>query len=276
MDLYQTALDLQAAGLCVIPLWPRSKRPALPTWRPYQTRRPEPAELRSWFARPGRNLAVVCGQVSAPAGLSLAVLDFDRPGFDAWAAEHPDIAENTWISATGREGGRHVWLLAPGQVRSTAFDYGEIKAEGGYIVAPPSIHPNGLPYRWLRRQGQILIVEDLRTLGLGVEQPKRQPAIPHAAAAAPGEDKSPLDNGATPERLLGMALQRVGPGKRNIVGFWLAAQLRDNGYARAWATSIMLSYQSAVAALGDHPYTEAEALRTLASAYSTPPREPWR
>jgi len=271
--MLQAALDLQAAGLCVIPLGERSKRPAV-AWKLYQTRRPCMIELRRWFVCP-RNLAVVCGQVSGPQGLSLAVLDFDRPGFDGWAAEYPDVVENTWISATGRDKGRHVWLLVPGQVRSVTFDYGEVKAEGGYVVAPPSIHPNGKPYRWLRRQGEILVVEDPRALGLGMrEHPtaQRNPMVSELSV----KDGSPLGNGATPERLLDMALRRAVYGTRNSVGFWLAAQLRDNGYPMAWAQEIMLSYQAAMATLGDHAYTEVEALRTLESAYSTPPREPWR
>lgn len=278
--MLREALELHQAGLCVVPLLERSKRPALASWKPYQRRRPESEELVRWFARGDRNLAVVCGQVSGRPGQSLAVLDFDRPGFETWAAEHAEIVEDTWLSASGREGGRHVWLLVPGGTPGATFGYGEVKAEGGYIVAPPSQHPGGRRYRWLQRGGRIAAVGDLSILGLETARAqigyRTQWQAPNAFCAAnQRKQRGGLRVSATPERLLIMALQRVAYGTRNSMGFWLAVQLRDNGYDRAAATNVMLRYQAAVAGWGEHAYTVAEALRTLRSAFSRPAREPW-
>ena len=266
--MLQTALDLQAAGLCVIPLRERSKRPA-GTWKAYQAHQPSVPDLRRWFGHSQRNLAVVCGQVSGPEGLSLAVLDFDRPGFDGWAADHPEIAMNTWISASGRQGGRHVWLLVPGEVPSTVFAYGEVKAEGGYIVAPHSIHPNGKPYRWLHRQDQILVVETLQGLGLGVKRRQELPAGALPPVLAMADEK-------LIQQILAMAIQRASNGSRNHTGFWLAAQLRDNGADYEQAKRVLFDYHGAVTNLGDHPYRLGEAWGSLRSAYSSPPRQPWQ
>jgi hypothetical protein len=77
--------------------------------------------------------------------------------------------------------------------------------------------------------------------------------------------------------LLWRALARVAPGRpngRNDTGLWLACQLRDNGCTESQAAAVMCSYASRVP-LGPHPYTEDEALATLASAYLRPRREPW-
>ena len=266
--MLQQALNLHAAGLCVIPLGARSKRPQM-AWKPYQTRRPGEGELQRWFARGRRNLAVVCGQVSAPDGHSLVVLDFDRPGFDGWAAEHPEIAGHTWLSASGRGEGRHLWLLVPGQVNGTTFDLGEVKGEGGYVVVPPSIHPNGKPYRWLRRQGDLLAVEDLQDLGLGIKMRAPEP-VRDLPPAVDSVDEEVL------QQILGLATQRASNGSRNHTGFWLAAQLRDNGLPPEQARRVLFDYQQSVGNWGDHPYTLREAWLSVRSAYGSPPRQPWR
>ena len=280
--MLQEAMDLLEAGLCVIPLRERSKRPALASWKPYQESRPDAQDLHRWFASGGRNLAVVCGEVSGPPGLGLAVLDFDRPGFETWAEEHREIVKDTWISATGRRDGRHVWLLVPSGTNSSTFDDGEVKAEGGYIVAPPSLHPGGRRYRWLQRGCQMATVGDLSILGLEIAHPGREgqgglregdPRGLDAWESSGVRDRA--GKGASPERLLGMALQRASYGSRNSVGFWLALQLRDNGWDEASAANIMLRYQAAVTDLGEHANSVAEALQTLRSAYNHPPREPW-
>jgi len=56
----------------------------------------------------------------------------------------------TWTSNTGG-GGNHLIFRHPGyQVRNrTGFMPGlDIRGDGGYIVAPPSIHKSGKPYEW--------------------------------------------------------------------------------------------------------------------------------
>jgi AAA domain len=74
------------------------------------------------------------------------------------------------------------------------------------------------------------------------------------------------------------ALQRAAiekDGGRNDTGLWLACQLRDNGYSAGEAESAMQQYAAAVGSGGDHEYTEAEAVATVQSAFSRPPRQGW-
>ncbi len=62
-------------------------------------------------------------------------------------------------------------------------------------------------------------------------------------------------------------------GSRNAAGLWLAAQLRDERYSQEEAEPFLLGFQGRVTDAKPKPYTREEALRSLASAYSRPPRE---
>jgi hypothetical protein len=79
--------------------------------------------------------------------------------------------------------------------------------------------------------------------------------------------------------LIGRALSRVSSEGRNNAGFWLACQLRDNGYSQAEAETRMREYADAVPATNmkgqAEPYTHTEALTSLQQAYAAPRREPW-
>lgn len=132
-------LDL---GWSVIPLR-RDKRPYLP-WQTYQTRRPDPDELSSWWQRwPEANVGVVTGTVSG-----ILVLDTDGPdGEAALAGRHlpptPTARTGKGIHRYYRHPGRHV----PNAVR--LLNGVDLRADGGYVVAPPSVHPSGKHYEWV-------------------------------------------------------------------------------------------------------------------------------
>lgn len=139
-DLPTAARRYLALGFSVIPL--RGKVPVV-TWREYQRRKPSPDELRRWVRRGlFQNVGIVCGEVSG----NLAVLDFDAPDAHAsFCARFPDLAE-TYTVATGG-GGWHVYLRADVLPPSQRGDGIELRANGHQVVVPPSIHPNGQPYR---------------------------------------------------------------------------------------------------------------------------------
>lgn len=157
---YETALEWHRRGCCVIPLSPRTKRPAV-KWKPYQTERPREADLRHWFLHRGLNLAVIFGDISK----GLGSVDFDDlAGYDAWAAAFPALAASLPTVATRR--GRHVYFRAtPDSVRrlreglgkrpdahgALQRPCGELRLGCGcYSVLPPSSHPSGFEYHWLR------------------------------------------------------------------------------------------------------------------------------
>lgn len=72
--------------------------------------------------------------------------------------------------------------------------------------------------------------------------------------------------------LLDTALSKAKQGNRNETGLWLACQLRDSGYTEAETKNVMLDYASQVHGDGADPYTRAEAMATLKSAFSKPAR----
>ena len=56
----------------------------------------------------------------------------------------------TLISTTGN--GRHIWFVARDPIPCSTAKIGagiDVKADGGYVAAPPSIHPNGKIYQWI-------------------------------------------------------------------------------------------------------------------------------
>ena len=108
------------------------------------------ATIRSlWASHPNANVAIAAGSVSG-----LAVLDVDgEEGLKSLRrleAEHVPLPQ-TLISKTGG-GGRHVYFRCPvGPFKSrTRIAPGlDIRANGTYVVAPPSRHSSGEAYAWL-------------------------------------------------------------------------------------------------------------------------------
>lgn len=143
------ALDYWRRGWSVLALRPRDKRPLFP-WEILQQERAGEASVRHWFeSRPDANLGIVTGALSR-----LVVLDVDpaHGGEDSLLSleqEHGPLPA-TVEAATG-SGGRHLYFRHPGAVlrnRAGLRPGLDLRGDGGYIVAPPSIHPNGRPYRW--------------------------------------------------------------------------------------------------------------------------------
>lgn len=145
----RAALAYLARGWSVMPVRPREKRP-LVAWQAYQTAPPTEDEVRAWFARwPDANVAIVTGRVSG-----LVVLDVD-PQHEGEASlaelerEHGPLPMT--VEAVSGGGGRHLYFAHPGgeiHNRAGLAPGIDLRGDGGLIVAPPSIHPSGRPYRW--------------------------------------------------------------------------------------------------------------------------------
>lgn len=138
-----------ARGWSVVPILPRGKRPLVP-WQEYQRRLATRDEVGDWYARwPDAGVAIVTGAVSA-----LVVLDVDtrHGGDDTLAALEREFGSlpHTVEAITGG-GGRHIYFTHPdGELRNRAgLAPGlDLRAEGGLVVAPPSVHATGQRYAW--------------------------------------------------------------------------------------------------------------------------------
>jgi len=137
-------------GLSVIPLKYKDKAPLIP-WKEYQERKPTIEEIEKWFGdNKPKNIGIVCGKVSG----NLVVLDFDnKEELSKFIVELPrgvyEKIEKTMRVETGK--GYHIYLRLPENMNIRTIprvkDGVDIKGEGGYVVAPPSIHPSGKTYQ---------------------------------------------------------------------------------------------------------------------------------
>jgi hypothetical protein len=98
-------------------------------------------------------------RTGAPSGV--VVIDVDPPGIGTMRILVSDgVLPRTLAAVTGR-GGYHLDYGHPGgKIMSGAGKGGpgvDVKADGGYVVAPPSVHPvTRRPYRWLGSPGDDL------------------------------------------------------------------------------------------------------------------------
>lgn len=108
----------------------------------------DPNVLAAWFERERWNVGIATGAVSG-----IVVLDIDpRHGGEealvALEAEHGPLPP-TWRFLTGGDGEHIVFRHPGGTVKNSAGRIGpgiDVRGDGGYIVAPPSLHISGRPY----------------------------------------------------------------------------------------------------------------------------------
>jgi Bifunctional DNA primase/polymerase, N-terminal len=161
----QTGLTLLRAGLSVIPIGAH-KRPAIASWKAYQTRLPTPEEWIAWAASRRCGLAVVLGPVSGNAeAIEIDDTSVLRPWYDLVEAAAPGLIAHLVIVQTPTHG-RHLYYrcpviqgnqkLAVNAQRQTMM---ETRGAGGYTLIPPSpawCHPENKPY--VLRQGDLAAI----------------------------------------------------------------------------------------------------------------------
>jgi hypothetical protein len=147
-EVLEAALALAAEGIAVFPLKYATKEPEARS-RGFYDATTNPATIRRWFGgKFKRNLGARTGQASG-----VWVLDEDELGALAALVENHGPLPTTRESTTGR--GRHLWFrttplpIPSRQGKGRIWPGIDIKAEGGYVVVPPSIHPDGPAYHWV-------------------------------------------------------------------------------------------------------------------------------
>jgi len=146
-DLGTAALEYAERDWPVFPLVPRGKPPL--TKRGFQDATTDLDIVRAWWsATPDANIGLATGS-------TFDVLDVDGDsGVQSlrafWTARDISYHHAGPVSLTGR--GWHFFFAATGRSNGARLLGEESKLDfrgtGGYVVAPPSVHPLGHQYRW--------------------------------------------------------------------------------------------------------------------------------
>lgn len=135
------AFDYVEAGCSIIPT--QSKKPNGVRWEIYQHRRARNGEVNYWFSS-GKmgGIGLVCGEVSG----NLVVLDVDNMNACREFERSFPLLKETLTIRSGSYRGRHYYFYADTLPLNTWLQGVELRADGAYVVAPPSMHPCGNRY----------------------------------------------------------------------------------------------------------------------------------
>jgi replicative DNA helicase len=138
-------------GWAVFPLKPKDKKP-LKDSNGFKDATTDPEKLKAWWGtHPDYNLGIATGETS---GLLVIDIDMGHDGEESLTALETEYGPmpKTITARTGG-GGRHLLYKMPdADIRISAGKLGkglDIRANGGYIAAAPSLHPSGARYVWI-------------------------------------------------------------------------------------------------------------------------------
>ncbi len=117
-------------------------------WKPLQEKKLSPEQLAEWFTRhPDAHIGQVTGKISGDV-----IIDLDTPeAIEAFDDRYPG-ARNTIRAKTGK--GEHLYYRYPPRVARIKTSAGllapdtDMRAEGGIVILPPSLHKSGKQYSW--------------------------------------------------------------------------------------------------------------------------------
>lgn len=137
----ESAVSYFYEGLSVIPL---SGKQCLTKWGRYQDECAIP-ETINWWAKNNvlDNVGIVCGAVSK----NLVVMDLDgQAAIETFERQFPYLLD-TFTVLTGSGKGKHLYFRVDDLPPTNRITYPnhqgiELRANGCYVVAPPSLHPD--------------------------------------------------------------------------------------------------------------------------------------
>jgi len=209
-DLLEAAFAYADHGWPVFPCR-ADKRPR--TEHGFKDASSDPAVIEEWWRRwPAASIGIAAGAAG------LVVIDIDvkngAPGADSWQALVAAGGEGLDDTASARtpSGGRHLYYRAPEvEIASSAGRLApgiDVRAAGGYVIAPPSVGPGTVAYEWLAGHG-----------------PERLRALPSALAGR-------LSEAQVLERPLAACDERILSGERNSTLASVAGGLRAQGLSQ--------------------------------------------
>ena len=237
------AIEYAGKGMAVFPLKPRDKKPL--TKHGVNDATTDFDTITKWWKKnPNANIGIACGQVSG----GLLVIDLDErangvSGFDSlheWESEHGELPE-TARTITGK-GGSHILYRVDHKEnnRVDLLEGVDVRSDGGYIVAPPSIHPNGNRYEWEYDPEEYDIREADETV---------------MELLSIGKKKVDVDKFTSPDK--------IPDGKRNDTIYKVACSLQAKGLGDG---AILAACRAENQSMCDPPLTDEEVDKIVESA----------
>jgi hypothetical protein len=234
LALQDAALKYAARGWPVFPCSAKGKTPL--TTHGLKDASTHREHVRAWWkCWPQANIAIVTGPASG-----LLVIDLDGPGgrrsWERLTAAHGRVS--TLVSLTGG-GGVHALFAYPDGVElgNTAGRLGagiDTRGQGGYIIAPPSLHASDRRYRWLGSCDVAPAVaaaqETLWRRPAPLPPWLLEPLLPPKPPVTPLAQ--PAAGDGEPGRLAAYVAQQP-QGNRNCALYWAACTLLEHGHRGA-------------------------------------------
>lgn len=210
--------------------------------------------IREWWRHwPDANVGIVTGAKSG-----FFVLDIDTGGEESLKElekQHGPLPDTVEASTGG--GGRHILLKHPGGIvknRAKIAPGLDVRGDGGYIVAPESLHSSGKRYEWAKSPSEADLAPCPGWLFKMIQKPS-------------GRKKAGFKSDGRLAHL--KALEGVPEGMRNDTVYRCAWSLRAKGLAIEETKVLALKAGEKC----DPPLSEDEVLKTVESAYKYPPKE---
>ena len=242
-SMLEDAINYRRAGFSVIPIKPRDKRPLI-QWEQYQSEAPTEQQIQEWFAKwPDANMALVTGAIS-----DCVVIDIDTEQAKAKLKNFVDDFDLAGVPRSKTGKGWQLFFKHPAVPipnRAGLIPGLDTRGDGGYVVAPPSIHPNGKQYRW--------------EVPLNGKLPELPKPLLKLIQAAPSAEQGPRERFDTASALAG-----VPEGKRDQTIFQLACKLRSADVPQ----NITEGLVTEAARNCQPPFDEQKALAKVRGAYS--------
>lgn len=183
LTLRTAALAYLRRGWSVFPLAVKGKTPLnnfqVKTFQ--RERKATPHEIIHWWRFVSFNIAIATGAIS---GLIVWDCDTEQAFTQTLKREFPD----TPIARTGK--GYHIYFQYPDFPvgnRAAILPGVDVRGDGGYVVAPPSVHPFGACYQWLNEKAPVApaptwILDILKATKHTTTVPQNKPEIGNTTA----------------------------------------------------------------------------------------------
>ena len=276
---FDYALEYYHKNFSIIPIKDKDKKPAIQSWEGNKTKRADEKQIREWFlnGKSSYNIAIVTGSIS-----QIVAFDIDgdaaKEHFDHTVKELDDDTVKAFIhNTTSMKTGSSNTNLIIGFERQD-FQEGEqiknavlwhsnggkhaeirLKAEGGYIIVPPSIHPNGNSYELLNGiSPAVLSRKHLEMLIAALRSGRKEI---RSSSSSGNKDNFYQLNDEAVNTIISIFKPYYKCGERNDFILYLSGWLRKRGVEIEYAKKV-------ISLLSEEDEERQDRIRTLQETYA--------